>query len=1199
MTTFTENLDNAKTAQDKYFFEGGGARKASNALLAALMLGFSPAIAADNSVVTNSSPLAGEARWGINSNKTLTPAPSTGGAGEINTLSTQGAVTLTPELTAQDGEDLLALEDTTLTFPDPMGDGAVSFTPVTEKDDNTITQFQYNQTTGGFEPVFYRVDVKTEYGTGDTTLNFGWEEGADGIPTFTQNPTAPIAPEIIYKYDSKTPTNTAMTITTDMSDTDISGNFIGLDDVAIQNGTYDISPGLSGRLGNINANFISNSGFGIYNYNKSRIENITGNFISNSGAIKNESGSSIGNIRGNFIGNTTANGSVIFNGYSSTVGDITGNFIGNTTTENTGAIDNTYHMGNITGNFIGNIGGAITNRINPSAMGHEEEIGNINGTFINNCKIGTNVSGGAILNEYVMGDSINKQLAENTIKYGKTVFVNEVTGEQISVAIPGLEKELTIEEFKEYLNNGTKVVKTEYTMQVSEEEFVMYKEVVEQLLGLGYTTDYIDIPEENLATTTSGIFNSLFVGNYVKTESGTAYGGAIANNGTIGEEDGINTESINNGIINSSFYNNYAESESGEAKGGAIYSTTDITIAANNGESIFSGNKVINNGVEESNAIYMGTNVTSKYDSELDETVYTQHAATLTLDARNNGLVYFDDKIDGLSTTTGQYYIESNPETGKNEKIWLEKKENDRYNVELTGDGTGKIVLNNDIMNADLRMNEGANVYLGREDVWDSDNVTLNGGSLFLLNNKAGTANFDTLSISADTDLMVDVDLANSAMDRVSADSYGELKGNINVVGMNLLSDADSDLTEILFADNELKNNVTYGGAELPDNFQTTAYTPIYKYDVAYGVKDDGGYFTFNRLGGSSGGSDAFNPAVLGSPVASQAANQSALNEVFHYSYEHVDSFTKLPAFERYAKINANKYAMSTDFNDNMPSYAEQLYNKGVWFKPFTTFESLPLKNGPKVDAITYGSLVGFDTDFKELGNGWHSVFSGFAGYVGSSLNYSGVDSTMNGGLLGFTETFYKGNFWTAVSATAGASVGETHNMYGKEDYTSLLAGVGSKTGYNFEFKEGRFIIQPIMYLGYTFVNTFDYKNSAGVNIESDPLHTIQINPSVRFIANLKGGWQPYASVGMVWNLMNETKATANNVRLPEMSVKPYVEYGVGVQRNWADKFTAYLQAMIRNGGRNGVSLTGGFRFMLGSDDDNDSPKVKKEIKSL
>ena len=352
--------------------------------------------------------------------------------------------------------------------------------------------------------------------------------------------------------------------------------------------------------------------------------------------------------------------------------------------------------------------------------------------------------------------------------------------------------------------------------------------------------------------------------------------------------------------------------------------------------------------------------------------------------------------------------------------------------------------------------------------------------------------------------------------------------------------------------------------------------------------------------GGTTGNpSDAFNPAVLATPVANLAAGQAAMNEAFKYVFEHADAFTQLPAMERYAKINANKYALSTDFNDNLPSYADQLQNKAVWFRPYTTFETMNIKNGPKVDAITYGSLVGYDGDFKEMKNGWHRVFTGYAGYMGSSLNYSGVDTTMNGGLLGFTETFYKGNFWTAITASAGASVGESHTMYGKEDYTSLLAGVGSKTGYNFEFKDGKFIIQPIMFLSYTFVNTFDYKNAAGVNIESDPLHTIQLNPSVRFIANLKGGWQPYASVGMVWNLMNESKVTANNVKLPEMSVKPYVEYGVGVQRNWADKFTAFLQAMIRNGGRNGVALTGGFRFMLGSDNDNDKPKVKKEIKSL
>ena len=322
------------------------------------------------------------------------------------------------------------------------------------------------------------------------------------------------------------------------------------------------------------------------------------------------------------------------------------------------------------------------------------------------------------------------------------------------------------------------------------------------------------------------------------------------------------------------------------------------------------------------------------------------------------------------------------------------------------------------------------------------------------------------------------------------------------------------------------------------------------------------------------------------------------MNEAFKYVFEHADAFTQLPSMERYAKINANKYALSTDFNNNLPSQ-EYYPNRGVWVRPFTTFESMNLKNGPDVDAITYGTLIGYDGEFKEMKNGWHRVFTGYAGYTGSSLNYSGIDTTMNGGLLGFTETFYKGNFWTAITASAGASVGESHSMYGKEDYTSLLAGVGSKTGYNFEFKDGKFIIQPIMFLSYTFVNTFDYKNAAGVNIESDPLHTIQLNPSVRFIANLKNGWQPYASVGMVWNLMNESKVTANNVKLPEMSVKPYVEYGVGIQRNWAEKYTGFLQAMIRNGGRNGIALTGGFRFLLGDENDNNQPESKKEIKTL
>ena len=170
------------------------------------------------------------------------------------------------------------------------------------------------------------------------------------------------------------------------------------------------------------------------------------------------------------------------------------------------------------------------------------------------------------------------------------------------------------------------------------------------------------------------------------------------------------------------------------------------------------------------------------------------------------------------------------------------------------------------------------------------------------------------------------------------------------------------------------------------------------------------------------------------------------------------------------------------------------------------------------------------------------------------------------------------------MTVNAGASNGESSTMSGKENYTTLMAGVGSKTGYNFEFKDGKFIVQPSLLMAYTYVNTFDYTNAAGIKISSDPLHSIQFHPSIKFMGNVGKGWQPYAIVGMVWNILNETKFTANNVRLPEMSIKPYVECGVGLQKSWNDKFSGFLQAMLRNVGRNGIALTFGFKWTLGKD---------------
>ena len=63
---------------------------------------------------------------------------------------------------------------------------------------------------------------------------------------------------------------------------------------------------------------------------------------------------------------------------------------------------------------------------------------------------------------------------------------------------------------------------------------------------------------------------------------------------------------------------------------------------------------------------------------------------------------------------------------------------------------------------------------------------------------------------------------------------------------------------------------------------------------------------------------------------------------------------------------------------------------------------------------------------------------------------------------------------------------------------------------------------------------------------------------------------------------MDKTDFMAADAALPDMSVRPYIQYGFGIQRKWNDKYTGYLQALLRNGGRNGVSLSAGLRWIIG-----------------
>lgn len=684
--------------------------------------------------------------------------------------------------------------------------------------------------------------------------------------------------------------------------------------------------------------------------------------------------------------------------------------------------------------------------------------------------------------------------------------------------------------------------------------------------------------------------------NNLKILTSANNSGTITNDGLISEIKNLTNSGTINGVGNLDIYgtstNTGSISQSIIRVSGALDNTLGTLTAADKIENIGSittaADKIIaTNGIINENSL---TLTSGNLSTQISGTGTTNIAGTVT----NNSTISQNVNVDSTGkltvnaniwnlTNNGEVISSTSNLTGTINNSGILNLSG-TLNKTISGNGTTKIIgdsftlLDGAAIKGGVDINnQTLNIYATNTDNM-FNNVNINSGTINLINNNINNLSANSFNLNGNINLFLDADLMNSSMDRLPSTTVAS--GLITVKGINLLSDSKSEKVYIPFAYDSFKDKVQTGvtsvGKEVDNEYQTTAFAPIYKYDVSYNPNN--GNFLFSRGGGKS--SADFNPAVLSGAVNSQIGAYSAVNETFNYAFRHADySFMPLP---KKIRTLVNKYAIT---EPNLMQY-ENEYSKmgGIWYQPYANFENVGLSNGPRVDIQSYGSLVGGDSAYKQLKKGWGTVTTPYIGYNGTSQHYSGVSTVTNGGILGLTQTFYRGDFFTALTVNAGASVGESNTMYGNENYTTLMVGVANKTGYNFEFNDGKFIIQPSMLTAYTYVYTFDYTNAAGLKISSEPLNSIQLHPTVRFIGNVGKGWQPYASVGMVWNILNETKFTASDVRLPEMSIKPYVEYGIGLQKSWNDKCSGFLQAMLRNGGRNGIALSFGFKWTLGKD---------------
>ena len=442
------------------------------------------------------------------------------------------------------------------------------------------------------------------------------------------------------------------------------------------------------------------------------------------------------------------------------------------------------------------------------------------------------------------------------------------------------------------------------------------------------------------------------------------------------------------------------------------------------------------------------------------------------------------------------------------------------------------------------------------------------------------------IAFAADSEVKADVDAVSGAADKfLNADETALVAGNheyltdLSIKGIEQL--AQNSKTINLTSGIGLANlSPTDDLVANLENKYTSVLTPIRKMNARVQVTDDG-QLLLNFVG-TGNSYDDFNSAVMASPIAAQVGGYLTQLHSYDEAFRNMDMYMLSTKAERQAMKMRNKYATTSSDLIYDPTVT-QYERKAGWFRPYATFESVPLSGGPDVSNVAYGTYAGGDSEIYDLGHGWDGMWGVYVGYNGSHQAYgSGNSIYQNGGTLGLVGMAYKGDFFTGLTVNVGANGAEASTMYGSENFSMLMAGIASKTGYNWELAKGKFIIQPSVLASYSFVDTFDYKNAAGVNINADPLHAVQIEPGVKFIGNLKNGWQPYAGVSVVINIMDKTDFHANDVSLPDLSVKPFVKYGVGIRKSWGERFTAFFQTYFTSGGRNGVGLQTGLRWTIG-----------------
>ena len=328
--------------------------------------------------------------------------------------------------------------------------------------------------------------------------------------------------------------------------------------------------------------------------------------------------------------------------------------------------------------------------------------------------------------------------------------------------------------------------------------------------------------------------------------------------------------------------------------------------------------------------------------------------------------------------------------------------------------------------------------------------------------------------------------------------------------------------------------------------------------------------------------------------LESQVANISGLitqTTILNQVFSDIDNIRqKRTNYYSSSKNKFNLYAATSDvvFENN------NRIESGLWIRPFLLNNDIQItKNSSNlcINEGLIGLLAGVD-----LAIGKSGLLSFYLGYAGSSQGYEEVRIKQRGYILGVTGMIIKENGYAGITANINFNKAESQSDYGTNNFNMNMYSIGAKAGYNFDLSE-KFILEPNLTLMCGKVNNQNYEMEIGTYVDEIGTMNMIFEPQVKAKLNLTNGWQPYALLGYLINMGEESKLTVNSEFIDARGIRSFGEYGLGVNKLFNSAWSCYLQVICKGGDLSGIGGNLGIKYSFLTQAEKENIEMIKHIK--